>query len=61
MKATGGLTWNDLEIEYPVDEYEEYSESEDENNVEEETIVKFEIIDLIRNCHVYGPPLEDNH
>ena len=24
-------------------------------------IVKFEIIDRIRNCHLYGPPLEDNH
>ena len=24
-------------------------------------IVKFEIIDRIRNCHVYGPPFEDNH
>ena len=26
-----------------------------------EDIVKFEISDRIRNCHLYGSPLEDNY
>ena len=32
-----------------------------QENVDEDNIVKFEISDRIRNCHLYGSPLEDNY